>query len=199
MSLQKFCQWPVVTIAPEMMIADACEMMWEKNIGSVVAVDAGKVCGMLTDRDVALKVVRERKDPRQTTVREIMTANPACIRVDKALSELTTLMRQHHVRRVPIVDDHNRPLGIVSFDDLLSLLSEEMSDMRQTVTEAFFRGRSDKQPAVSSLHNYWWSAALFVPAPLEEDSAQEQAQVDAFYRKLPDQKQYEWSLLCESI
>jgi CBS domain-containing protein len=104
MSLQKFCQWPVVTITPEMTVATACQRMWEKNIGCVVAVEAGKLCGILTDRDIALKVVRERKDPQQTTVREIMTANPACIKVDKPLHELTTLMRQHLVRRVPIVN-----------------------------------------------------------------------------------------------
>ena len=104
MSLQKFCERPVVTISPEMTIVEACHMMWEKNVGCVVAVEAGKLCGILTDRDAALKVVREQKDPQQTMVRNIMTANPACIRVDKTLHELTTLMRQHHVRRVPIVD-----------------------------------------------------------------------------------------------
>lgn len=55
MSLQKFCQWPVVTIAPEMTVATACQMMWEKNIGCVVAGEAGKLSGILTDRDVALR------------------------------------------------------------------------------------------------------------------------------------------------
>jgi CBS domain-containing protein len=199
MSLQKFCEQPVVTISPEMTMVEACQLMWEKNIGCVVVVETGKACGMLTDRDVALKVVRERKDPQQTTVREIMTANPACIRVDKTLQELTNLMRRHHVRRVPIVDDWNKPIGIVTFDDVLSLLSEEMSDMRQTVTEAFFRGRPSDQPSLSSPQDYWWSAAMSVPPYREERPTRGQTSVEAFYRKLADAQLYDWTFLCDSL
>jgi CBS domain-containing protein len=64
----------VVTITPEMSIADACQMMWEKNIGSDVVVNEDEFCGMMTDRDVAMKVIREPRDPQPTMVREIMTA-----------------------------------------------------------------------------------------------------------------------------
>jgi CBS domain-containing protein len=137
-SLQKFCERPVVTIAPEMTIVEACQRMWEKNVGCVIAIDAGKPCGILTDRDAALKVVRERKDPQQTTVREIMTANPVCLRVDKTLHELTTLMRQHQVRRVPIVDGGEQVIGMVTLDDLLMLLGEEMSDLGQGISGTLF-------------------------------------------------------------
>lgn len=133
MSLQQFCQRPVVTVSPEMCIVEACHQMWENNVGCVVAVEAGKPCGILTDRDTALKMVRERKDPQQTQVREIMTANPACIAVDKTLHELTTLMRQHHVRRVPIVDRDEQVIGMVTLDDLMMLLGEEMADLGQGI------------------------------------------------------------------
>ncbi len=139
MSLQQFCQRPVVTVSPEMSIVEACHLMWEKNVGCVVAVEARKPCGMLTDRDAALKVVRERKDPQQTQVREIMTANPACIKVDKTLHELTTLMRQHHVRRVPIVDGDEKVMGMVTLDDIVMLLGEEMSDLGQGISGAVVR------------------------------------------------------------
>ncbi len=133
MSLQKFCQRPVVTISPEMSLVDACQTMWEKNVGCVVVIDAGKPCGMLTDRDAALRVICEHRDPQQTTVQDIMTADPACIGVDKTLHELTTFMRHHHVRRVPIVDQEERVIGMVTLDDLLMLLGTEMSDIGQGV------------------------------------------------------------------
>lgn len=138
MSLQKFCERPVVTISSAVSIVEACQMMWGKNVGCVIAIDAGKPCGILTDRDAALKIVRERKDPQQTTVREIMTPNLVCIGVDKTLHELTTLMRQHHVRRVPIVDGGEKVIGMVTLDDLLMLVGEEMSDLGQGISGALF-------------------------------------------------------------
>jgi CBS domain-containing protein len=125
-----------------MSIADALELMREKNIGSVVVVDEGtlcgigKPCGMLTDRDVALRIVRERRDPQQTTEKEIMTTNPACISVDKTLHELTAFMRHYHVRRVPIVDLSEHVIGMVTLDDLLLLVSKEMVDLGQGISEA---------------------------------------------------------------
>jgi hypothetical protein len=128
-----------------------------------------------------------------------MTANPACIKVDKPLHELTTLMRQHHVRRVPIVDDQYKPMGIVTLDDVLSLLSDEMSDMRQTVTKAFFRGWPGDQSSFSSPQDYWWSAAMPAPPQSEEESPRGQATVDALYRRLAEQKLSDWSLLCDSL
>ena len=76
MSLQKFCERPVVTVSPEQNITAACQLLREKNVGCLVAVENGKLCGILTDRDIALKVSGEKKDPQQTTVRAVMTENP---------------------------------------------------------------------------------------------------------------------------
>ena len=199
MSLQKFCQWPVMAVTPEISIADACQMMWEKNIGSVVVVDEGKLCGVMTDRDVAMQVIREQKDPQQTMVREIMTANPACIRVEKTLPELTTLMRHRHVRRVPIVDEQHRPVGIVSLDDVLTLLGDEMADIRHTVSEAFFLGKHSDSPDFAGPLEYWWTVAMPGVAQRPEESEVEHDEIAAFYRKLDDHKMHDWSLLCESL
>ena len=96
MSLQKFCERPVVTIALEQNITEACQLMREKNVGCLVAVEGDKLRGILTDRDITLKVTGEKKDPQQTKVRDIMTANPTRIVVSKTLHDLTTLMHSHH-------------------------------------------------------------------------------------------------------
>ena len=139
MSLQKFCERPVVTIAPEQTIIEACQLLREMNLGCLVVEEEGKLCGILTDRDIALKVTEARKDPEQTKVQEVMTPNPARISVDKSLHELTALMHSHHVRRVPIVDGGDKVMGLVTLDDLLVLLSEEISDLSQSVSAAIFR------------------------------------------------------------
>lgn len=147
MSLEQFCRRPVVAVSPERNILEACQLLEKENIGCVVAQEDGKVCGILTDRDIALKVTGQNKDPSQTKVEEVMTPNPIRISVDKSLAELTDLMRSIHVRRIPIVDDRGRAVGMVTLDDLIALLGDEIWDMGKTVTDALThgtrQGRSD--------------------------------------------------------
>jgi CBS domain-containing protein len=139
MSLQKFCQRPVVTISPEQTIVEACQLLRERNVGCLVAVDGEKPCGILTDRDIALKVIGEKKDPQRTKVRDVMTANPTCISVTKTVHDLTALMHAHHVRRVPIVDGKDQVLGMVTLDDLVMLLGQEMAEIGRGVSGALFQ------------------------------------------------------------
>lgn len=135
MSLQEFCRRRVISISPESNIVEACRMMGEKNVGCMVVEERGKLCGILTDRDVALKVTGEKRDPLKTKVSEIMTRNPVRIPVDKGLRELTTLMHAQHVRRVPVVDGLDEVLGIVTMDDVIALISDEMAELGKAVAE----------------------------------------------------------------
>ena len=82
----------------------------------------GKLCGILTDRDIALRVAGTGKDSRTTRVKEIMTPDPIRISADKDLPQLTALMHAYHVRRVPIVNGFDTTLGIVTLDDLVAQL-----------------------------------------------------------------------------
>jgi CBS domain-containing protein len=138
MSLQKFCERPVVTVSPEQTITAACQLLREKNVGCLVAVEDGKLRGILTDRDIALKVTGEKKDPQHTTVRDVMTGNPLHLAVHKTLHDLTALMHTHHVRRIPIVDGGGKVVGMVTLDDLIMLLGQEMADIGQGVSGALF-------------------------------------------------------------
>jgi len=137
MSLQTFCGKRLATISPERSVAEACWLMKEKNVGCLIAETHGKLCGIITDRDIALKVTGEEKDPLTTMVQEIMTSDPVRISVDKDLPELVSLMHSHHVRRVPIVDQTELTLGIVTLDDLIALFGYEMSELGKAVSEGF--------------------------------------------------------------
>lgn len=136
MSLDMFCRRPVLTISPRSPVFDACRMLKENNVGCLVAQEDGKVSGILTDRDIALKVSGEGKDPRETKVGEIMTPDPVSIPRDKSLHDLTSLMHAQHVRRVPIVDGAGGAVGIVTLDDLIVMLADEMWEMGRTVSES---------------------------------------------------------------
>jgi len=114
--------------------------MESENVGCMVVQEDGSLCGILTDRDVALKVTGESKDPQGTKVGDVMTKNPVHISVDKGLQELTSLMHSSHVRRVPIVNGLNKVLGIVTLDDLIAVISDEMFEIGRTVAEGFPAG-----------------------------------------------------------
>jgi CBS domain-containing protein len=140
MSLQNYCRNPVVRISPETNITEACQLMEQNNIGCLIAEREGKLCGIVTDRDIALRVTGAKRDPDKTKVKDIMTPDPIRISFDKDLHHLTELMHAYHVRRVPIVDGFDTTLGIVTLDDLIALLGEEMSEIGKAISEEFPRG-----------------------------------------------------------
>jgi CBS domain-containing protein len=160
MSLQKFCKRPVVTISPDQPIVAACQLLREKNVGCLVAVENGKLSGILTDRDIALQVTGGKKDPQQTKVRDVMTANPVRIAVNRTLHDLTSLMHTHHVRRVPIVESGDAVVGLVTLDDLLMLLGQEMADIGQGVSGALFYKPSPAGQEPSPLPIEWLMSYL---------------------------------------
>jgi CBS domain-containing protein len=156
MSLHRFCKRPAVALTPEHTIREVCQLMREHNIGCLLVTDAeGRLSGILTDRDIALRVTGEGKDPQLATVQGSMTPNPVRIPVDRSLHELITLMHSQRVRRIPIIDREGKPIGIVTLDDLLVLLGDEMSELGKTVAETFLR-----KPSTAGAWNYhWWATS----------------------------------------
>jgi CBS domain-containing protein len=142
MSLEKYCQKPVIKISPDTNITEACRLMEQNNVGSLVVEKDGKLCGIVTDRDIALRVAGVQRDPRTTPAKDIMSPDPIRISVDKHLHHLTALMHAYHVRRVPIVNGYDNTLGIVTLDDLVAQLGDEMSEIGKAISEEFPRGNA---------------------------------------------------------
>lgn len=134
MSLENFCRKPLVKVSPDTNITKACRLLEKNNVGCLIAERDNQLCGIITDRDIALRVAGARKDPKKTLVKDIMTRDPIRISADKDLSRLMTLMHVHHVRRMPIVNGFDRILGIVTLDDLIAQVSNEMSEMGKTIS-----------------------------------------------------------------
>ena len=142
MSLQEYCRKPLVKIAPETKIVEACQLMEQNNVGCLVAEREGKLCGIVTDRDIALRVTGARRDPETTTVKDIMTPDPIRISVDKDLHHLTALMHAYHVRRVPIINGFDTAVGVVTLDDLIAQLGDEMAELGKAISEEFPQGNA---------------------------------------------------------
>lgn len=140
MSLETFCKKPVYKMSPATSVVDACRLMEQNNVGCLIVENQGKLCGLVTDRDIALRVAGVRRDPQDTKVRDIMTPDPIRISMNSDLHHLTSLMHAYHVRRVPIVDGFDSTVGIVTLDDLIAMLGDEMFDIGKAISDEFARG-----------------------------------------------------------
>jgi CBS domain-containing protein len=108
--------------------------MLRHHVGAVVVVEGGRPVGILTDRDLALRLLAAGREA-QTPVREVMSGDPVTARVDEQLDAVAVRMRHHGVRRLPIVDDDGALVGLVSLDDLYVLFAGELSATAQAVIE----------------------------------------------------------------
>ena len=125
---------PVVTASLDDNVFDVACLMRDQHVGCVVVVRDGRPLGMLTDRDIVLRVVAEGLDARTVLVSSIVTYEAMTIlRTDGFETALRT-MREHGIRRVPIVDAEGRVTGIVTADDLVALLGSELSALSEAIT-----------------------------------------------------------------
>lgn len=107
----------VVAVRPDASVVEAAQLMRTQNIGDVVVADGQEVVGMLTDRDIAVRAVAEGTDPQTVSARTVCTPNPLVVAPDDPVSTAVALMREHAVRRLPVVED-GMPVGMVSLGDL---------------------------------------------------------------------------------
>jgi CBS domain-containing protein len=105
------------TVETSATVADAAREMRDGDVGAVVVVDNGRVAGIITDRDIAVRVVAEGLDPDATGVGEVGTMDPVTLTVDQTVDDAIRLVREQDVRRIIVVQD-GRPAGIVSLGDL---------------------------------------------------------------------------------
>ncbi len=97
--------------------ADAARKMREADIGPVVVLDGGRVSGIVTDRDIVVRVVAEGKDPATTPLNAICSENLFTLAPDSPVGTAVKLMKEKAVRRVPIVKE-GKPVGILSLGDV---------------------------------------------------------------------------------
>jgi len=125
MTVGKACTRIVVTAHPEDTVQEVAKRMAQYEVGTLIVTEAHKPVGIITDRDLVLRVMAKELRPQETTVRAVMTGNPVCISEYTPLEEAIVLMRGYGVRRLIVVNAKKELVGILSLDDLLLLLGEE--------------------------------------------------------------------------
>lgn len=130
MSVGRICTRYVDLADPEETVQAAARRMLERKVGTLVILDQAKrPVGLLTDRDLVLRVLAQGQDPRQTSVGEVMTKEPKTVTEGTPIEQALALMRSGAFRRLPVVGGDGTLVGLVSLDDILSLLAEELREV----------------------------------------------------------------------
>ena len=134
MSLGHICRKDVITVRPGTTVSEVTRIMEDKNIGCVIVSGGDGEFGIVTDRDIALRVVNRCLDPVRTPVDEIMTRNIVLtLREDMGLLEALEQIRKSAVRRFPVVDIEGKLVGIITLDDIIRLLGREIADVASVI------------------------------------------------------------------
>lgn len=123
----------VVTIGPEVSARDATDLMEEKSTSCLVVLADGRIGGILTSRDVIQRVVARGLDPSGVTVGEIATHPVILLKPESFLGEAIKIMLQKRIKKVPLVDDGGRLVGLVSLSDIVEFHSELFSALWERI------------------------------------------------------------------
>jgi CBS domain-containing protein len=130
MSIESLLSRPVATLSAKATCAEAARSMRRQNIGSIVIEDDGMPIGVVTDRDLALRLVADELDAGSVTVDRVMSAFPAFSNPHRDLRAAIDVMLEMGVRRLPAVNAKGRIVGILSLDDVLIELADQMGKIK---------------------------------------------------------------------
>lgn len=122
----------VVTARPDDSVEQISDQLESENVGAIVVTEDEEPVGIVTDRDVAL-TVGEDSDVASRPVEEIMSVGPATVREDDEAMEISRTIDETNVRRLPIVDDDGNLTGIVTLDDLVATVGEQLDNVADTI------------------------------------------------------------------
>ena len=123
------------TAEPSRTVAAVAQIMAQEHVGPVPIVEGGRLVGLVTDRDLVIRVIAEGRDPNSTTIGEIASADLVTVEPDTDLSEALQLMAQNQVRRLPVVEG-GQLVGIVAQADIARAADEEQTgEVVQQISE----------------------------------------------------------------
>jgi CBS domain-containing protein len=114
----------IFSVSPNTTVYDALDLMCDKNVGALLVVDDGELCGIFTERDYARKVILRGKASRETLIEEIMTEHPTTVSPDSTIEDCMKLMTNKFIRHLPVID-RNELVGLVSIGDVVRYIIDE--------------------------------------------------------------------------
>ena len=128
MPIEDLARSDAVTAPPETPVAEIAATMDEENVGSVVITDGETPVGIVTDRDLTVRVLGAALDPTEQTAEDVMTDGLCTAELGTGFYEATNLMAEHGIRRLPVCDGDTL-VGIITADDVVELLADEQQQL----------------------------------------------------------------------
>lgn len=122
----------VTTVQPGTTVDEIVETLESENVGSIVVEEDGEPVGLVTDRDIALQAT-QTDDIASLSVEEVMSKDPVTLQEDAEGIEISRTINEHNVRRIPIVDENGELTGIVTLDDLVATIGEQLDNVADTI------------------------------------------------------------------
>lgn len=122
----------VVTTSPDATVGDVADTLETKGVGAAVVEENQEPVGIVTDRDIALSV-NDTDDLASESVQNVMTEDPVTLREDEEAMEISRTIDEENVRRIPVVDDDGNLTGIVTLDDLVATVGEQLENISDTI------------------------------------------------------------------
>lgn len=113
------------TCSTQSPVVEAAQMMEREGVGAIPVCENGRLEGIVTDRDIAVRVVASGKDPRQTRIADVMTRDPECVKADDPIDRALEVMEVRQVRRIPVIDGGGKLVGIIAQADIATRLNDD--------------------------------------------------------------------------
>jgi CBS domain-containing protein len=120
-------------VTPETPVSEAARLMESEDVGALPILDGEQLAGIVTDRDIVIRAVAKEKDPKGMPVRDVASKDIVTIGPDDNLSDALKLMASAQVRRIPVVDENNRLVGVLAQADIA--LEAKEKDVGELVEE----------------------------------------------------------------
>jgi CBS domain-containing protein len=121
-------------IEPDATVFEALQRMAEKEIGALMVMNGAELLGIISERDYARKVILQGRASPTTLVKEIMTTHVVCTRLEQPVEECMALMTEKRIRHLPVVEQDERLVGVISIGDLVkSIITDQKFIIEQLV------------------------------------------------------------------
>ncbi len=122
--------YQICYISPDATVFEAIKLMSDNQVGALLVMEAGKLVGIISERDYTRKIVLNNRSSRTTQVREIMTEKVVDVSADQTIEECMVLMSTNHVRHLPVTEN-GKPIGVLSVMDVVKNIISEKEFMIQ--------------------------------------------------------------------
>jgi len=135
-------------VSPQTPVREVARIMRDEDVGCLIVTNPrGEPMGMITDRDLCTRVLADSPSPDRALAQEVMSPSPVSVRETAGLYDCIRVMHDARIRRVPVVDSSGKAVGIVSFGDVLGLLSKELGTLIENCTHPLSSEKTVKKGA----------------------------------------------------